>query len=72
MGSGEQKRCYFPKIASGALWLQSMGVTAPTRGTDPPKIKTTAEKKGDRDVITRRCEDKPTWRNGWLGLPRSF
>ncbi|WP_431825800.1 acyl-CoA dehydrogenase family protein [Burkholderia sp. F1] len=50
-GSAEQKRTYLPKIASGELRLQSMGVTEPTTGTDTTKIKTTAEKRGDRYVI---------------------
>src|SRR4051794_9318542 len=50
-GSPEQKRKYLPKIASGELRLQSMGVTEPTTGTDTTKIKTTAVKKGDRYVI---------------------
>ena len=42
---------YLPKIASGELRLQSMGVTEPTTGTDTTKIKTTAERRGDRYVI---------------------
>jgi acyl-CoA dehydrogenase len=50
-GSDEQKRRYLPKIATGELRLQSMGVTEPTTGTDTTKIKTTAERKGDRYVI---------------------
>lgn len=50
-GSAEQKRRYLPKIASGELRLQSMGVTEPTTGTDTTKIKTTAERRGDRYVI---------------------
>ncbi|WPG36592.1 acyl-CoA dehydrogenase family protein [Variovorax sp. EBFNA2] len=50
-GSEAQKRQYLPKIASGDLRLQSMGVTEPTTGTDTTKIKTTAVKKGDRYVI---------------------
>ena len=50
-GSEEQKRRYLPKIASGELRLQSMGVTEPTTGTDTTKIKTTAVKKGDRYVV---------------------
>ncbi|MGR3909871.1 acyl-CoA dehydrogenase family protein [Burkholderia sp. SR8] len=50
-GSAEQKRRYLPKIASGELRLQSMGVTEPTTGTDTTKIKTTAVRKGDRYVI---------------------
>ncbi|SKD01355.1 Acyl-CoA dehydrogenase [Burkholderia sp. YR290] len=50
-GSEEQKRLYLPKIASGELRLQSMGVTEPTTGTDTTKIKTTAVRKGDRYVV---------------------
>lgn len=50
-GSDAQKAHYLPKIASGELRLQSMGVTEPTTGTDTTKIKTTAEKKGDRYVV---------------------
>ncbi|KVR44935.1 acyl-CoA dehydrogenase [Burkholderia ubonensis] len=50
-GSAEQKQKYLPKIASGELRLQSMGVTEPTTGTDTTKIKTTAERKGDRYVV---------------------
>ncbi len=50
-GSEEQKRFYLPKIASGELRLQSMGVTEPTAGTDTTKITTTAVRKGDRWVI---------------------
>lgn len=50
-GSEEQKRTYLPKIASGELRLQSMGVTEPTTGTDTTKLKTTAVKKGDRYVV---------------------
>ncbi|KVQ11386.1 acyl-CoA dehydrogenase [Burkholderia ubonensis] len=50
-GSAEQKQQYLPKIASGELRLQSMGVTEPTTGTDTTKIKTTAERKGDRYVV---------------------
>src|SRR5437867_8361181 len=50
-GSEAQKRQYLPKIASGELRLQSMGVTEPTTGTDTTKIKTTAVKRGDRYVV---------------------
>lgn len=50
-GSEEQRQRYLPKIASGELRLQSMGVTEPTTGTDTTGIKTTARKKGDRYVI---------------------
>jgi acyl-CoA dehydrogenase len=50
-GSEEQKRKYLPKIASGELRLQSMGVTEPSTGTDTTKIKTTAVRKGDHYVV---------------------
>ena len=50
-GSEAQKRNFLPRIASGELRLQSMGVTEPTTGTDTTKLKTTAQKKGDRYVI---------------------
>ncbi|AOJ02197.1 MULTISPECIES: acyl-CoA dehydrogenase family protein [Burkholderia] len=50
-GSAEQKQRYLPRIASGELRLQSMGVTEPTTGTDTTKIKTTAARRGDRYVV---------------------
>src|SRR3982074_2560772 len=50
-GSDAQKREYLPKIASGELRLQSMGVTEPSTGTDTTKIKTTAVKKADRYLV---------------------
>jgi len=50
-GSEAQKRNYLPRIATGELRLQSMGVTEPSTGTDTTRIKTTAVKKGDRYVI---------------------
>ena len=50
-GSDQQKREYLPRIASGELRLQSMGVTEPTTGTDTTKTKTTAVRRGDHYVI---------------------
>ena len=50
-GSTSQKEQYLPKIATGALRLQSMAVTEPTTGTDTTKLKTTAVKNGDRYVV---------------------
>ena len=50
-GSAEQNQKYLPRIASGELRLQSMGVTEPTTGTDTTKIKTTAVRKGDRYIV---------------------
>jgi acyl-CoA dehydrogenase len=50
-GSDAQKKKYLPKIATGELRLQSMGVTEPTAGTDTTKIKTVAVKKGDKYIV---------------------
>src|SRR6266851_9988309 len=50
-GSEKQKREYLPKIASGALRLQSMAVTEPTTGTDTTSRKTVAVRKGDNYVV---------------------
>ena len=50
-GSEEQKRKFLPKIATGELRLQSMGVTEPTTGSDTTRIKTNAVKKGDSYVV---------------------
>ncbi|WP_121061051.1 acyl-CoA dehydrogenase family protein [Chachezhania antarctica] len=50
-GSDEQRQRILPKLASGELRLQSMGVTEPTTGTDTTQLKTTAVKTGDRYVV---------------------
>lgn len=50
-GSAEQKQRYLPAIAAGDLRLQSMAVTEPTTGTDTTKLKTRAERRGDRYVV---------------------
>ncbi|WP_246797957.1 acyl-CoA dehydrogenase family protein [Burkholderia perseverans] len=50
-GSEAQKARYLPRIASGELRLQSMGVTEPTTGTDTTRIKTTAVRRGDRYLV---------------------
>jgi acyl-CoA dehydrogenase len=50
-GSQAQKREYLPRIATGELRLQSMGVTEPTTGTDTTQLKTTAVRQGDRYVV---------------------
>jgi acyl-CoA dehydrogenase len=50
-GSPEQKKKYLPRIASGELRLQAMGVTEPSAGTDTTTIKTVAVRKGDRYVV---------------------
>ncbi|MBX6424487.1 MAG: acyl-CoA/acyl-ACP dehydrogenase [Variibacter sp.] len=51
-GSEEQKRRYLPRIARGELRLQAFGVTEPTTGSDTTQLKTRAERRGDRYVIT--------------------
>jgi len=50
-GSPDQKQRYLPSIASGDLRLQSFAVTEPTTGTDTTKIKTFAERRGDRYIV---------------------
>ncbi len=50
-GSPEQKKKFLPRIATGELRLQSMGVTEPGAGSDTTKIRTVAVKKGDRYVV---------------------
>ncbi|MDX5356386.1 MAG: acyl-CoA/acyl-ACP dehydrogenase [Rhodobacterales bacterium] len=50
-GSEDQRRTYLPKIATGELRLQSMGVTEPTTGSDTTNLRTTAVRRGDRWVI---------------------
>ncbi|GAB4168480.1 MAG: acyl-CoA dehydrogenase family protein [Thalassobaculales bacterium] len=51
-GSREQKQRYLPRIADGSLRLQAFGVTEPTSGTDTTSLRTRAERKGDRYIIT--------------------
>ncbi|MEZ5911020.1 MAG: acyl-CoA dehydrogenase family protein [Paracoccaceae bacterium] len=43
-GNDEQKARWLPQIASGAVRLQSFGVTEPTTGTDTTALKTRAQK----------------------------
>src|SRR5438270_9510989 len=50
-GSPEQKERYLPKIASGELRLQAFGVTEPTSGSDTTKLKTRAERRGDKYIV---------------------
>ncbi len=50
-GSPAQRELYLPKIATGELRVQSMGVTEPTTGSDTTKLKTTAVKKDGRWVV---------------------
>ena len=50
-GSEAQKRRFLPDIASGKLRLQSMAVTEPSTGTDTTKLKTTAERRGERYIV---------------------
>ncbi|KUR44445.1 hypothetical protein ASO17_25815 [Salmonella enterica subsp. enterica serovar Infantis] len=50
-GSDKEKQIGLPRIDTGEWQLQSMGVTQPAGGTDTTRIKTTAVKREDRDVI---------------------
>ena len=50
-GSQQQKDLFLPKIATGEMRIQSMGVTEPTTGSDTTKLKTTAVKKDGCWVI---------------------
>jgi len=50
-GSPAQKQRYLPGIAAGDLRLQSFAVTEPTAGTDTSRIRTFAERRGDRYVV---------------------
>ncbi len=50
-GSEEQKRRYLPDIATGELRLQAFAVTEPDAGSDTTRIRTFAERRGDRYII---------------------
>ncbi len=50
-GSQTQKKLYLPQIATGALRLQSFGVTEPTTGTDTTNLKTTAVRRGEKYIV---------------------
>ncbi|MYK68510.1 MAG: acyl-CoA dehydrogenase [Gammaproteobacteria bacterium] len=51
-GSEEQKRRFLPGIASGELRLQAFAVTEPDAGSDTTRIRTFAERRGARYVVT--------------------
>ncbi len=51
-GSPEQKRRFLPGIAAGELRLQAFAVTEPDAGSDTTRIRTFAERRGDRYVVT--------------------
>jgi acyl-CoA dehydrogenase len=50
-GTPDQKKNYLPKLATGQLRLQAFGVTEPTSGTDTTRIRTFAERVGDRYIV---------------------
>src|SRR4030088_1690706 len=50
-GSEDQKAKWLPKIASGELRLQALGVTEPTRGTDTSSLKTFAKREANGGYI---------------------
>jgi acyl-CoA dehydrogenase len=51
-GSAVQKQQYLSEIAAGRLRLQAFGVTEPTSGTDTTKLKTRAERSGDKYIVS--------------------
>jgi acyl-CoA dehydrogenase len=51
-GSDAQKQRCLPQIASGALRLQAFAVTEPGTGTDTTKLRTFAERRGDRYLVS--------------------
>ena len=51
-GSEEQKRRFLPGVASGELRLQAFAVTEPDAGSDTTRIRTFAERRGRRYVVT--------------------
>ena len=50
-GTAAQRQLYLPRIASGELRIQSMGVTEPTTGSDTTRLKTQAVRRDGRWVI---------------------
>lgn len=58
-GSEEQKAKYLPQIAAGELRLQAFGVTEPGSGTDTTRIRTTAQRRGDRSHACRAWRRSP-------------
>ncbi len=50
-GNAEQKAKYLPKIADGTLRLQAFGVTEPNTGSDTTKLRTFAERRGDKYIV---------------------
>lgn len=50
-GTDEQKRRLLPALAAGELRLQSFAVTEPDAGTDTTRIRTFAERQGDRYIL---------------------
>jgi acyl-CoA dehydrogenase len=50
LGSGEQRRKYLPRMATGE-WIGSFALTEAQAGSDPSALRTTAERKGGRYVL---------------------
>jgi len=50
-GSEAQKQSYLPRIALGELRLQAFGVTESGSGTDTTRIRTRAERRGDKYIL---------------------
>ena len=50
-GSEAQKRAFLPRIAKGELRLQAFGITEPEAGSETTRIRTAAQRRGDRYVV---------------------
>ena len=50
-GSEAQKRKYLPAIAAGKLRLQAFAVSEPATGSDTTRIKTLAQRHGDKYIV---------------------
>jgi acyl-CoA dehydrogenase len=50
-GSEAQKRKYLPAIAAGKLRLQAFAVSEPTTGSDTTRMKTLAQRHGDKYIV---------------------
>lgn len=50
-GSEEQRACYLPRLASGE-WIGGIAAAEPEAGSDVKAVKTRAERRGDRYVLS--------------------
>ena len=50
IGTGEQKKKYLPRMASGE-WIGALGLTEPEAGSDATSLRTTAVRQGDEYIL---------------------